>query len=343
MLSSILLTGDFRQVSRIPADLLQGLAWLVEISANAELLVDCFAICDDEPQFAPAPSATLPSLARGNRSLLLQYPSVETAYGLRWSEDETLVRRYAVDDFNHTLLYEDSVRQTHLPLEFFERGGSDCHAEAFLQPLRVEPRADRWLYAVVADGSPAELPARLAAFDFARAPEFLREAETHFVAGPQSPLRFSQERMAAVLLSNVVYPTYFCGRHVRHHTPGRLWNSLYTWDSGFIGLGLLEIDTRRAVENLNAYLTAPGDPDNAFVHHGSPVPVQLYLLYELWNRIGDHAFQNLIRLEMHQRRRGGLVACRLQIQREKMAKQRDALAIQNRERQHSGIIYDIDA
>ena len=256
-------------------------------STDHELLVDCFAVCEDEPMFTPAPSDSLPEYTHGDCSMLLRYPGVETTYGLRWSETETLVRRYSVDDFTNYLLYNDCVRQTHLSAEFFEMGGADCHAEVFLQPLRVEPHADRWLYAVVADGTPDEVPARLASFDFARAPKLLREAESRFVAWPESPLRFSQERMAAVLLSNVVYPTYFCGKNVRHHTPGRLWNSLYTWDSGFIGLGLLEIDTLRAVENLNAYLTAPGDQDNAFVHHGSPVPVQLYLLYELWNRTCD--------------------------------------------------------
>ena len=75
-------------------------------------------------------------------------------------------------------------------------------------------------------------------------------------------MSFSQERMSSVVLTNVVYPTYVEGRFVRHHTPGRCWNSLYTWDSGFIGLGLMEIDTLRAVENLNAYTTDPGNPDN---------------------------------------------------------------------------------
>ena len=92
------------------------------------------------------------------------------------------------------------LRQTHLSPEFFERGGSDCHVEAFFQPIRVEAHADRWLYALVADGTPEELPKCLDAFDFAHAPELVREAETHFVTWLESPLRFSQERMAAVLL-----------------------------------------------------------------------------------------------------------------------------------------------
>ncbi|MCB0016111.1 MAG: hypothetical protein KDE34_29545, partial [Anaerolineales bacterium] len=60
--------------------------------------------------------------------------------------------------------------------------------------------------------------------------------------------------------------------------------SLYTWDSGFIGLGLLELDTDKAIDNLNTYITEPGEPDAAFIHHGSPVPTQFYLFHELWNR-----------------------------------------------------------
>ena len=52
------------------------------------------------------------------------------------------------------------------------------------------------------------------------------------------------------MLSNVVYPVYTCGKYIRHSTPGRWWDCLYTWDSGFIGLGLLELDIERAKENL---------------------------------------------------------------------------------------------
>ena len=34
---------------------------------------------------------------------------------------------------------------------------------------------------------------------------------------------------------------------------------------------------------MNAYTTPPG-AQSAFIHHGSPVPVQIHLFYELWNR-----------------------------------------------------------
>jgi hypothetical protein len=74
------------------------------------------------------------------------------------------------------------------------------------------------------------------------------------------------------------------GTWIRHNTPGRWWDCLYTWDSGFVGLGLLELDVDRAVDCLNAYVTEPAEEDAAFIHHGSPVPVQHSLFLELWNR-----------------------------------------------------------
>src|SRR5690606_24726596 len=72
-------------------------------------------------------------------------------------------------------------------------------------------------------------------------------------------------------------------QYIRHHTPGRKWDCLYTWDSGFIGIGLSQLDYQRGLETLNAYLNDP-DEQSAFIHHGTPLPVQFYLFQELWNK-----------------------------------------------------------
>ncbi|MGC8781324.1 MAG: MGH1-like glycoside hydrolase domain-containing protein, partial [Anaerolineae bacterium] len=103
------------------------------------------------------------------------------------------------------------------------------------------------------------------------------------------PYLFSQQRMAATLLTNVVYPIYTRRRYIRHFTPGKWWDCLYTWDSGFIALGLLELDIERAIDCLNAYTTPPGDEHAAFIHHGSPAPIQIYAFLELWNRTQERA------------------------------------------------------
>ncbi len=90
--------------------------------------------------------------------------------------------------------------------------------------------------------------------------------------------------MAATLLTNGVYPVYTRRSFIRHFSPGKWWDCLYTWDSGFISLGLLDVDRTRSIDCLNAYTTPVGDQQAAFIHHGSPVPVQIYAFQELWNR-----------------------------------------------------------
>lgn len=260
-------------------------------SSDTELLIDGLALAGETaPVVSDATADNTPQILHEESDLVvLGYRGASRCYGLKLDRPFSFTRTYAVDDFMKSLLYEDYMHQAFLK-GVGNRGGADRHFDAVNQPLRVEPGATEVLYAVIADGvSAEELAARLTALpaDF----EAIRRAgEARYYHAPESAFAFSQERMAAVTLSNVVYPTYFSGKFVRHHTPGRRWNSLYTWDSGFIGLAMAEIDTRRAIENLNAYLTEPGDPDNAFVHHGSPVPVQIYLFFELWNRLGDGDF-----------------------------------------------------
>lgn len=233
-------------------------------------------IHDPVPDFSDGPV---------RNSTVVKYRGISGAYGVYRTFDSDFVRHYAVDDLLNTFLYDDGVHQ-HFFSEF-NRGSRKEHAlDMVLQPIPVQAKERRIVYAVIVNGSEAEVRASLAALpaDFE---SVYRENAERYLKYPDSPLKFSQERMAAVTLSNIVYPAYIKDSFVLHHTPGRRWNSLYTWDSGFIGLGLLEIDIKRAVENLNVYLTEPGDPENAFIQHGTPLPVQLYLYQELWNRTHD--------------------------------------------------------
>ena len=93
--------------------------------------------------------------------------------------------------------------------------------------------------------------------------------------------KFSNQLLAAALMTNVVYPIYKHGDYIIHHTPGKRWDCLYTWDSGFIGLGMNEIAPRFAEYIIDTYLSDESNKDYAFLHHGSPVPVQIYQLYEM--------------------------------------------------------------
>jgi len=141
--------------------------------------------------------------------------------------------------------------------------------------------------------------------DSARPPSVSSPAKTSHEAKRYC---FGVDRLAAVLQTNIVYPVRLKGKYIRHFPPGRWWDSLYTWDCGFIALGLAEIAPRRSVELLNTYVTEPGDRECAFTHHGSPVPVQHYLLQDLWNKTQDRDLLGFFypRLSQHLRYIAGL-------------------------------------
>ena len=90
--------------------------------------------------------------------------------------------------------------------------------------------------------------------------------------------------LRSTLLTNAVYPVYLRGRNVVHHTPGKRWDSFYTWDSGLIGTGLLEADPQLTRYVLETYLSDDDNTDFDFVHHGSLVPTQFEEYYDLLNR-----------------------------------------------------------
>ena len=102
--------------------------------------------------------------------------------------------------------------------------------------------------------------------------------------------KLSQKLMSAVTLTNVVWPVYSRRSYILHNTPGRNWDSLYTWDSGFIGMGLSELNVDRAIDCLNAYMTPVGDIHSPYIFHGSPVPTQIFLYAEIFSKTGDVEF-----------------------------------------------------
>lgn len=111
------------------------------------------------------------------------------------------------------------------------------------------------------------------------------EKERYRAAHPD--YAFSQERMMTQLLTNVGYSARLQGKPVRHYTPGKAWGGLYFWDAGFHGLGLLEYSPKRALECLNTYLTDSDNPDHPFIMHGTPLPVMIYLYWQIFQKTGQ--------------------------------------------------------
>lgn len=98
---------------------------------------------------------------------------------------------------------------------------------------------------------------------------------------------FSNQLLRAAMFQNVVYPLYCHGEYVMHHTPGKRWDSFYTWDSGFIGLDMAMFAPEIADSILDMYFSTDDNSDYAFLLHGSPVPVHLYQYFEMLNHTND--------------------------------------------------------
>ncbi|MBE0685956.1 MAG: hypothetical protein IH585_08140 [Anaerolineaceae bacterium] len=238
--------------------------------------------------FSPHHWNPVPTLQPGpqENSLLLQYDDAPTTFGLAWGGNSSEVRQFFASEIDRSLPYyvTDHVKKE------IHTDNAGHFTNIFLRPVILPPHSTVVLYGLVCQGTEANVRELLERFD-PNDPELENTSQTarkkvvSFESNPSGQAyHFSLARMAATLLTNVIYPVYTRRRYIRHFTPGKRWDCLYTWDSGFISLGLQSIDMPRAIDCLHAYTTPPGDPQAAFIQHGSPVPVQIYAFQELWNR-----------------------------------------------------------
>ena len=293
--ATIVLQGDVQfTLMELPlGDLSSGSAELTIVSeGEATLELDGFALAPQgEISFDPPHWNPVPDVAEGLQpgSLILKYADAPSFYGLAWRGEPWEVRpvlHHEMDEFLRRHIHTHSVIPGY---SLVLKGDSGAHfLDLTVRPIAMQPRETRVLHAMVCNGSESEVRAAIDGWFALDDPEAIcREARRGVVSFGNSPagekFRFSQERMAATILTNVVFPIYARGSWIRHNTPGRWWDCLYTWDSGFTGLGLAELDITRATACLEAYLTPPGD-QQAFLQFGSVVPVQIYLALELWDR-----------------------------------------------------------
>lgn len=229
----------------------------------------------------------VPTLEKGPvaNSLMLKYEQFDNYYGIYWDYPQTDVRQWFYDelgdDFKHQV-------NEHVQKEFHNGSKNGHYTNVFFRPIKCEPKTTQVVYGMVCSGTKAEVEAKLKKASQTNGWEkYYTQARSFLPKNQVNPegekYVFSQKRMEAVVACNVVYPVYTQKQYIRHRAPGRWWDCLYTWDSGFIGIGLLTDDVRSAVENLNAYVNEP-DEQSAFIHHGTPLPVQHYLFLELWNK-----------------------------------------------------------
>ncbi|MGN1418462.1 MAG: hypothetical protein ACI4W6_03965, partial [Acutalibacteraceae bacterium] len=259
---------------------------------------DFFALCEKEDAAVitenktqsdnTAPYIPQTETAKCKNGFLLKavYPDCKDSFTLRIFDDNTRFRSVetgCLEDCMSTRMSNADESFDDLTESFtsaFNRRHSDdgFFLNAISHTIFVAPHANKVCYAVLSSEETTDLTEE--------------EYETLYRAAKEKAIKFnfnkdgekytfSNALLSAAVMTNVVYPIYLHGDYIIHHTPGKRWDCLYTWDSGFIGLGMNEYAPQFAEYILDTYLSDESNPDYAFVHHGSPVPVQIYQLFEM--------------------------------------------------------------
>ncbi len=108
------------------------------------------------------------------------------------------------------------------------------------------------------------------------------------VPGPSTRKPFAEmtSAMQNLLLFNVNYPFSITGVNSHYLVPAKYFPIPYSWDGGFISLGLAFYEPDLALRQVK-YFLADEDCDFPFVYCGSPVPTQIYALWEIYQNTSD--------------------------------------------------------
>ena len=237
-----------------------------------------------EPQISPAPAFDVnPQMEEDSaaQTLLLKYNTIPNFYGVKWEGESSQVREVRNDELD---VFLRRASQDHVS-KILRGNGNENYSDVFIRPVVLQPKSEITLYGLLATGSAESVTKRLGELDAVKTQVKAREKtpDSRAILPQGQKYALSQKLLRATVLSDIVYPVYAQGQTIRHFTPGKNWDSLYTWDAGFIALGLREINPDLALQCLNAYTTPPGS-QSAFIHHGSPVPTQMFAFLELWQQ-----------------------------------------------------------
>ena len=249
------------------------------------LFIDALLLGPDA-KVEKTPLNPVPEVEEARGRYILKYDSDPLYYGVGWNfEDSDVIQYFSSDPdvFIRTKVHNhvDKVLQG---------DGKGHFTSAFQRPVCLAPGQDTTLFNLIVCGSREAVRSQLDAF---RRNEAAYSARAVRAADRQEKLlpgadkyALARQLMQATLLTNVVYPVYTQGSYIRHFAPGKNWNSLYTWDSGFIAWGMADIDPVKAFEIIRAYTTEEGS-QSAFIHHGTPLPIQILAFSQLLGETGD--------------------------------------------------------
>lgn len=222
----------------------------------------------------------IPALTEKGQSFMVEYPEVDACYGVAWNYPWSEVRQFRCAKLEHLM-----------PLKVHDhvykdlKGDRKGHYTAnFLRPVTIAPQGDTTLYQLLVCGTKDYVRGELEAFGHSEPRPAVQEEAMSFLPEGE-PFAFGEKLLEATLLTNVVYPIDAFGQPIRHFCPGKNWNSLYTWDCGFIGWAMSEMDPGRGYEIIRQYTTGP-EEEAPFVHHGTPLATQIFAIGDVWKNGG---------------------------------------------------------
>ena len=216
---------------------------------------------------------------------VVKYDSQDSYYGVAWNWKMSEVRQFENSELD---IFMRRAVHRHPP-KYFSGDKKGHHTAAFLRPIFLAPSSDTTIFSLIVNGDETFVRNELKTFN--SEPErfvsriSVKNDDSEYL--PQAgQYKFGQQIFQATLMTNVVYPVYTQRQYIRHFTPGKNWNSLYTWDLGFISWAFNDIDPVKAFETIRAYTMEEG-AQSAFVHHGTPLPIQFFAFSDLVTKQGS--------------------------------------------------------
>lgn len=286
---SLLGSGDY-EVVLLDAEVPTSGKLVVESLGEGAVTIDAVMVGSAEAlqgvEVVKNPIRHRPQLEKKEGYFVAKYDASDNHYGVAWNYKDSEVREFANGEMD--VFMRRGVHRH--PPKYFNGDGKGHFVSAFLRPIVLEPNSTRTIYNLLATGERSEVESALHNFNFNEAAVVAEiDGTTNQTKNylPQADAyALGEQILEATLLTNVVYPVYTQGSYIRHFTPGKNWNSLYTWDLGCISWALAYISPTKAFETIRAYTTEEG-AQSAFIHHGTPLPMQFFAWAELNNNSDD--------------------------------------------------------
>ena len=203
------------------------------------------------------------------KTVEIKYEGVEKPFVLRTFNDETRLRSIpsgCLEDVPTPRISQpdksfDNMMETFSGEFSWKHSDEGYYQNTLVHTLYIEPGKSHTEYAVISyGGAEYETPEDYEKIYLSASGSV--EKLSYNDSGKK--YEFSNRLLRAAMFQNTVYPLYHHGEYVIHHTPGKRWDSFYTWDSGFIGLDMLEFSPKIADYILDLYLSDKDNKDYAF-------------------------------------------------------------------------------